>query len=136
PPGRARTEPMNLRCFNPQFFIASRVGDVALEHDWEDGASDDDQLSVVIEAVRVLCAAVPVDGLLPADRAALDRLKSLRRPAGSGHTAAADASITTADVDNLIAKLRVLRDEDPESAGRIIRRVVEEAGPPAPIVVD
>jgi hypothetical protein len=126
---------MNLRCLNPQFFIASRVGDVALEHDAWRGARADEQLGILIEAVRVISTAVPADGLLPADRLALERLNALRRP-GDPRAAAADAVITTADIDDLIAKLRRLRHEDPDSANRIVRRLVEEAGPPAPSVMD
>jgi hypothetical protein len=122
---------MNLRCLNPQFFIASRVGDVALEHDRAHGAgAHDHRLGVVIEAVSVLCARVPADALLPADRAAFERLDALRRPTGPGSTG--DTPITTADIDHLIARLVRLRHNDPQAASGIVRRIVEEAGPPAP----
>jgi hypothetical protein len=123
---------MNLRCFNPQFFFASKVGDIAFDERAERGVSAyGDQLRVIVDAVRVLCAAIPPDDLLPADLLALDRLKVLGRPADSSVTpdAAGDASLTTADVDDLIVRLLRLRQEDPESADRIVRRVVEEAGP-------
>lgn len=137
PLGHAGVEAMNLRCFNPQFFFASKVGDVAFEEAAEHGVGGyGDQLRVTIDAVRVLCAAVPSDGLLPADLLALDRLKALGRPVDSSTTqdAAGDASLTTAYVDDLIVKLLHLRQEDPESADQIVRRVVEEAGPPAQAV--
>ncbi len=125
---------MNLRCFNPQFFFASKVGDVALKQGWEQSLrSDDRRLGVVLDAVQVLCAVLPPDGLSPADLLALDRVKELGQPAESSdrRDAAGDASLTTADVDNLIAKLRRLRQEDSESAGQIVRRIIEQAGPPA-----
>jgi hypothetical protein len=75
---------MNLRCFNPQFFIGSRVGDVALENDWEQQVrSYDYRLDVLIDAVKVLAAAVPADSLTPADQLALERLRALvPAPAG------------------------------------------------------
>jgi hypothetical protein len=127
-------EAMNIRCFNPQFFLGSRVGDHALEGDWEQRASGfDHRLGVVIDALRVLCEAVRAEVLLPSDQVALDRLKALeasadRRltPEGSG-----DALLTPVNVDDLIQKLRQLRLEDPQSADQIVRRLVQEAGPPA-----
>jgi hypothetical protein len=69
---------MNLRFLNPQFFIGSRVGDAALENELERQVkSYDHMLGVLLEAVKVLAAAVPVDSLTPADRLALERLKGL-----------------------------------------------------------
>ena len=70
---------MNLRCFNPQFFIGSRVGDVALENEWAKSArSYDHKLDVLIDAVKVLSAAVPAGSLTPADQLALEQLRALR----------------------------------------------------------
>jgi hypothetical protein len=125
---------MNLRCFNPQFYIASRVGDAAL--DQEIGLhlrSRDDQMGIMIDALRVVCAAIPTEGLLPADRLALDRLQALGEGAGSRASTdgAADAGLTTAEVDDLVARLRHLRRQDPEAADEILRRLVEEAAAPA-----
>jgi hypothetical protein len=125
---------MNLRCFNPQFFIGSKVGDVALERDDACLAGSDDlRLDVVIDAVRVLCAAVPPDDLLPGDRLALDRLEQLgqRMDAGTTRDDPGDDVLSTADVDDLIRKLRRLRREDPQLADEVLRRLVEEAGLPA-----
>jgi hypothetical protein len=69
---------MNLRCFNPQIFIGSRVGDVALESESGQSArSYDYRLEVLIDAVKVLAAAVPPDSLTPADQLALEQLKTL-----------------------------------------------------------
>jgi hypothetical protein len=75
---------MTLRCFNPQFFIASRVGDVALENEWgQSNSRYDHRLDVLIEAVKVLAAAVPVDSLTPADQLVLEQLRLLG-PAPTG----------------------------------------------------
>jgi hypothetical protein len=69
---------MNLRCFNPQFFIGSRVGDVALEKEWGQSVrAYDHRLDVLIEAVKVLAARVPADSLTPADQLVLEQLKAL-----------------------------------------------------------
>lgn len=125
---------MNLRCFNPQFFVASKVGDLALEQDLKHSVRGYEQeLRVVIEAVRALCGAVPHDALSPVDLLALDRLEALGQPADSSPSQGdrTDRSLTTADVDDLILKLQRLREADPESVGQIVRRIVEEAGPPA-----
>jgi hypothetical protein len=120
---------MNLRCFNPQFFIASRVGDVALEREGgRRGGHRDPQLGVVIDAVRVLCAALPTDDLLPGDRLALDRLAELAQRAGADRIGAGDAWITTAEVDDLVRRLQRLRQEDPAAADEIVRRLVEDPG--------
>jgi hypothetical protein len=131
-PTRSPHRHLNLRCFNPQFFIASRVGDAALEQESKQlrASSLDAQMRTVVEALRVLCAAVPTDGLPPADRLALDRLNALGERADWDATrdGAADAMLTTADVDDLIQRLRRLRHEDPESADQILRRLMQEAG--------
>ncbi len=69
---------MNLRCFNPQFFIGSRVGDVALDQErGQSGRSYDYRLDVLIEAVNVLAAALPPERLTPADQLVLEQLKAL-----------------------------------------------------------
>ncbi len=123
---------MNMRCFNPQFFIASKVGDEALERDEARRARKfDHDLGIVIDALRVLWAAVPADHVFGGDRLALDRLEELGREVNSarardenGHSA-----LSTADVDDLIRKLRQLRREDPQSADDVLRRLAEEAGP-------
>lgn len=74
---------MNLHCFNPQFFIGARVGDVALENERRQSRGDDYRLDVLIEAVKVLAANLPADGLSPADQLVLEQLRALR-PASSG----------------------------------------------------
>ena len=125
---------MDLRCFNPQFFIGSKVGDVALEKDDARAATGPDQpLRVVIDAVRVLCAALPADGLLPGDRLALARLEELGQRVDAEATAddAADAVLTSALVDNLIRRLQLLRRDDPRAADEVLGRITAEAGPPA-----
>jgi hypothetical protein len=126
---------LNLRCFNPQFFIASRVGDAALEEESEQlrPGSLDARMRTVVDALRVLCAALPADGLLPADRLALDRLNALGQRADWDATrdGAGDALLTTDDVDDLLRRLRRLRHEDPELADQILRRLMQEAGTPA-----
>jgi hypothetical protein len=119
---------MSLHCFNPQFFICSRVGDAALEAD-RGGLTlkFPQEMNIVIDAVRALAAAVPLGHLLPGDRLALDRLQGLSQ--GMGQTGTGDdqtPALTTAEVDDLIARLRRLRREDPESADRILRRLNEE----------
>jgi hypothetical protein len=68
---------MNVRCFNPQFFIGSRVGDVALENEWARAGRYDHRLEVLIEAVKVLAASIPADSLTPAGQLALEQLKAL-----------------------------------------------------------
>jgi hypothetical protein len=75
---------MNVRCFNPQFFIGSRVGDLALESEMGPSVRDYDyRLDVLIEAVKVLAAAVPADSLTPAGQLALQQIQALG-PALSG----------------------------------------------------
>ena len=68
---------MNLRCFNPQFFIGSRVGDSALDHESGPSGGYDYRMEVLIEAVKVLAAAVPAERLTPADQLVLEQLKAL-----------------------------------------------------------
>jgi hypothetical protein len=125
---------MNLRCFNPQFYIASRVGNAALEQEmgWH-ARGRDDQVGIIIDALRVLCAAFPNEDLLPADRVALDRLKTLGAGADSraSNDGAATAGLTTADVDDLIERLRRLRRQDPDAADEILRRLADEVAAPA-----
>jgi hypothetical protein len=138
PLGQSRAEAMNVRCFNPQFFVASRVGDVALDQELELRASGfERQFGVVVDALRVLSAAVPTNGLLPADRLALDRLQALAawKNSSDGPDGSADISLSTAEVDDLIRKLQQLRQTDPEGADDVIRRVVREAGAPASTTV-
>jgi hypothetical protein len=69
---------MNLRCFNPQFFIGSRVGDAALENERALSARNDRRLEVLIEAVKVLATTVPADRLTPADQLVLEQLRALQ----------------------------------------------------------
>lgn len=70
---------MNLRCFNPQFFIGSRVGDAAIESEQARSTrSHDRRLDVIIEAVKVLAATIPADSLTPADQLVLEQLRALR----------------------------------------------------------
>jgi hypothetical protein len=77
---------MNVRCFNPQFFIGSRVGDAALESERK-ASSYEHRLEVLIEAVKVLAAAVPVDSMTPADQLVLEQLRALGRvPADERYT--------------------------------------------------
>jgi hypothetical protein len=122
---------MNLHCFNPQFFICSRVGDAALEADYgEFTLRFPRNLHIVIDALRVLSAAVPLGHLLPGDRLALDRLQGLWQTmdrTGKGDNKV--AAWSTAEVDDLIGRLRRLRRDDPESADVILRRLNEEAAP-------
>jgi hypothetical protein len=125
---------MNLSCFNPQIFLASKVGDAALES--EDGCRagrPGHDLDIVIDAVRALHAAVPTDHLLPDDRLALDRLEELGRQVDlvTKRDQCGGAALSSADVDELIRKLRRLRRDDPASADGILRRLAEEAGPAA-----
>jgi hypothetical protein len=69
---------MHFSCFNPQFYIGSRVGDSALDTEWAQSAgSYDHRVDVLIDAVKVLAAAVPADSLTPAEQLALERLKAL-----------------------------------------------------------
>jgi hypothetical protein len=123
---------MNLRCFNPQFFLASKVGDEALEPDERRRARRlDHDLGILVDALRVLSGAVPVDHLPHADRLALDRLAALGRELDSGRARhnQGHATLSTADVADLIRKMRQLRHDDPRSADDILRRLVDDAGP-------
>jgi hypothetical protein len=121
---------LSLRCFNPQFYIASRLGDVALDQEVKLRNRDvDSQMRIVVKALTVLSAAVPTDDLRPADRLALDQLRALGEQAGMGaRDGAKEARITSAEVDEVIQRLRRLRQEDPESADEILRRLIEETG--------
>jgi hypothetical protein len=129
--GDAGVHAVNLRCFNPQFFISSRVGDAALEADC--GAFTRrfaQDMHTVVDAVRALSVAVPLAEMLPADRLALDRLQGLAQrmdQTGTGDNNV--AALSTAEVDDLISRLRRLRRDDPDSAERILRRISEETAP-------
>jgi hypothetical protein len=120
---------MSLHCFNPRLFICSRVGDAALEAD--DGTFTQRlrrEMGVVIDAPRALSAAVPLGHLLPGDRLALDRLQALSQ--GLDQTGRGDneaAAVSTAEVGDLIGRLRRLRRDDPESTDKILNRLREEA---------
>ncbi len=117
-----------MRCFNSQFVIGSRVGDSALgrEQAQPTGRLRRD-LGIVIDALRVVCAAVPQDHLSATDRLAFQRLAELG--GGSVPVGVSDA-VNAGAVDNFIDALRQLRQDDPGKAGAIIRRILEEAGPP------
>jgi hypothetical protein len=122
---------MSLRCFNPQFFIGSRVGDTALEADYPAMTPRFRQeMHIVIDALRALSTALPLEQMLPGDRLALERLQGLAqetdRVAKGDHDV---ADLSTAEVDDLIGRLRRLRRDDPASADRILRRLIEEAAP-------
>jgi hypothetical protein len=122
---------LNLRCFNPQFVISSRLGDVALDQEVRlRTRSFDSQMGIVVKALMVLSAAVPTDNVPPADRLALVQLRALgqRTDMGAARGGRGDAPLTTADVDEFIQRLLRLGREDPESANQILRRLVEEAG--------
>jgi hypothetical protein len=70
---------MNIRCFNPQFFIGARVGDAAIEQERAlSTGSYDRRLDVLIEAVKVLAANIPADNLTPADQLVMEQLRALR----------------------------------------------------------
>ena len=65
------------------------------------------------------------------DRLALDRLEELGKEVDSARARDDDGqtALSTADVDDLLRKLRQLRRDDPRSADDILRRLVDEAGP-------
>jgi hypothetical protein len=123
---------MNMRCFNPQFFIASKVGDEALQRDEASRARRfDHDLGIVVDGLRVLYGAVPIDQFVDADRLALDRVEELGRKlaSGSARDETGHDGLSRADVDDLIRRLGQLRRDDPSSADEIWRRLVDEAGP-------
>jgi hypothetical protein len=122
---------MSLSCFNPQFFIGSKVGDTALEA--ESAATtrrSREEIKIVIDALRALSAALPVEQMPPGDRLAVDRLRGLAQEMNQAGTRDPEvASFSTAEVDDLIRRLRRLRRDDPKSADRILRRLNDEAAP-------
>jgi hypothetical protein len=126
---------MRLSCFNPQFFLASKVGDTALE---DESAAiirrSRQEMQIVIDALRALAAALPTEQMPPGDRRAVDRLQGLAQQIDqAGRRGYEVASFSPAEVDELIRRLRRLRLDDPESADRILQRLTEEAAPtPAP----
>jgi hypothetical protein len=124
---------MSLRCFNPQFFIGSRVGDAALEAEHEAITRRSRQeMRIVIDALRALSAALPLEQMPPGDRLAVHRLQELAQEIDEAGTRDPEvACFTTAEVDDLIRRLRRLRRDDPESADRILRRLNEQAATPA-----
>jgi hypothetical protein len=119
---------MSLRCFNPQFFIGSRVGDTALDTDH--GAitrSSREEMHILVDAVRALSAAVPLEQMPPGDRVAVNRFQKLAQEMSkAGARDSEVASFSTVEVDELISRLRRLRRDDPESADTILRRLSEE----------
>jgi hypothetical protein len=129
--GGSGVNAMSLHCFNPQFFICSRVGDAALEADR--GTSTrrfPQEMHIVVDALRVLSAAVPLSQILPGDRLALDRLQGLAQRMDQTRTGGNEAAaLSTTEVDEFIGRLRRVRGADPESADEILRRICEEAVP-------
>jgi hypothetical protein len=126
---RGRLDVMSLRCFNPQFFVASRVGDTALEVESRAAARRSRQeMGIVIDALRALSAALPLEEMPPGDRLAVDRLHGLAQGVDRCGPRDEEAVLfTTREVDDLIRRLRHLRRFDPESADGILRRLNEEA---------
>ena len=90
----------------------------------------DHDLGIVVDALRVLCGALPADDLQPGDRLALARLEELGREVDSARARGekADDRLSTADVVDMIRKLRQLRRDDPKSADDILRWLVDDAG--------
>jgi hypothetical protein len=128
-------EPVNVRCFNPQFFIGSRVGDVALEQQYEERVqSYAQQFGVLVDAVRVLCTMIPAGELGPADQAVVEQFMALaeRASAPDSRIATQDAVLTIADVEQFIRRLQHLRQVDPASADQVVRRLADEVGTPTP----
>jgi hypothetical protein len=87
-------------------------------------------MHIVVDALRVLSAAVPLSQILPGDRLALDRLQGLAQRMDQTRTGGNEAAaLSTTEVDEFIGRLRRLRGADPESADEIFRRICEEAVP-------
>ena len=65
--------------FNPQFIINSNTSDAPVENDvLASVGSYGKQLGIIMDALNVVISASTFDDLLPADRRALDRFRSLR----------------------------------------------------------
>ena len=91
---------MRLSCFNPQFFIGSRVGDAALEAAY--GAVNRRsrrEMQVVIDALRALSTALPREQMPRHDRLAMDRLQELAEEMDRGGIHGADPDRLTALLD-------------------------------------
>src|ERR1700716_3295598 len=64
--------------YNPQFFVNSNPGDVAVENDvLREVGSYGLHMGMILDALRVDVSTLKIDDLLPADRRALDRLNDL-----------------------------------------------------------
>jgi hypothetical protein len=125
---------MSLRCFNPQFFIGSRVGDAALEADYGALARRSRQeVRIVVDALQALTAVAQLEHMPPSDRLAVDRLHWLAQELDRSGTGDHEGAVfSTAEVDDLIRRLRRIRSDDPESADRILRRLTQESAPSSP----
>jgi hypothetical protein len=118
--------------YNPQFFINSNPGDVAVENDvLREVGSYGLQLGTIIDALRVVVSTLKIDDLLPADRRALDRLNDLAdgvNAAVARHRPSRDHGLTMAEVDNFAERLDRLRRHDPAAGQAATERLGQVLG--------
>ena len=77
------------------------------------------QLGIIMDALNVVISASTFDDLLPADRRALDRFRSLRNDVDGvvvRHRPAGHHELTGAEVADFLERLRALEREDPATA--------------------
>jgi ABC-type transporter Mla subunit MlaD len=118
--------------FNPQFFINSNPGDVAVENDvLAQVGSYGQQLGTIIDALSVVAANVAKGDLLPADRRALDRLSELADGVNAvvaRHRPSRARGLTTAEIDDFAGRLDRLRRDDPAAGQAATERLGQVAG--------
>ncbi|HEU5321516.1 MAG TPA: hypothetical protein VFX28_11975 [Methylomirabilota bacterium] len=122
------------RFFNPQIFVSLNRGDAAVEnHVLGRAGSYGKQLGRVLDALDVLVARLPAEGLTPRERRAVDALRELSRTVDAaldeyGRPRATEP--TLADVDRLLGGLEDLKRSDPAGHRALLdrlRRGVAEA---------
>jgi hypothetical protein len=113
--------------FNPQFIINSNTSDAPVENDvLASVGSYGKQLGTIMDALSVVISASKFDDLLPADRRALDRFRSLRKGVDAvvvRHRPNSDHDLTGAEVADFIDRLHALEREEPATARSVYEQL-------------
>ena len=113
--------------FNPQFIINSNTSDAPVENDvLASVGSYGKQLGTIMDALNVVISASKFDDLLPADRRALDRFRSLRKDVAGvvvRHRPKSDHELTEAEVADFLERLRELEREEPATARSVYEQL-------------
>jgi len=118
--------------FNPQFIVNSNSGDVALENDvLAEVGSYGKQLGTIMDALSVVISAVNLDDLLPADKQAIDRFRTLTKQVDevvAQHRPTTDQTLTTSEVTDFLERFQALGRDDPAAARAVGKQLTEAVG--------